>query len=560
MGFRECGDHFNWHRQKRRAHQFASAARRNRHRAVRRYKSEKARLLGLAFSLNSRNFHLSTSNRMNPNPQNASENAAPPSQPEIEAAEEFVAGTPATLPLKRGTEPLFVPAVLPEESEAAPPEIAPKAEVPEPPITEVAAKTEIAPEVAPEVAPEATPEVTPESAPEKPAESSLPSVEFFPPPGASFSASLTLELRCADPNAQICYALDAEDVGENGTLYTPGEKILLTGSANVAARAFVGENGGPLARARFEIAQPAWQKIEPIDPADPAPHEISDETALEGPWRLAAASVRGKLHAHRGFWREDSYLHGVAHASDGTYSIVIVSDGAGSANLSRVGSKLLCEVSLEHLRTALTQFAPLATDQKELIERDLPPLRALLVEAASLALQKLREEADRRARPLSDFSSTLLILVRCEWNGAQLCAALQSGDGSIALWDDDGTLTLLGEADHGEHSSETKFLTTRGMEAELPSRVKFSIRQKLHATAVMSDGVADDFFPESVRFPELFGQILPIVKNDTSGNAAALLDWIDYEKKGSSDDRALVVCWRSEAEKVIENGSGDGVL
>ena len=496
---------------------------------------------------------------MNPTPESAPhsepENNAPPSQSEIEAAAESVSDTPATLPLKRGAEPLFVPAVLPEKSEESSPEIA-SAEIA--PVAEVSAP-QTAPEPA-EIAAKA------EIAPEKPAENTLPTVEFFPPPSASFSASLTLELRCADPNAQIRYALDAEDVSETGTLYTPGEKILLTGSAGVAARAFVGENGGPLARARFEIAQPAWQKIEPIDPADPAPHEISDEAALEGDWRLTGASVRGKLHAHRGFWREDSYLHGLAHASDGTYSIVIVSDGAGSANLSRVGSKLLCEVSLEHLGAGLTQIAPLATDQKDLIARDLPALRGLLVEAASLALQKLREEADRRTRPLSDFSSTLLILLRREWNGVQLCAALQSGDGAIALWDDDGTLTLLGDADHGQHSSETKFLTTRGMEAELPARVKFSIRPKLHATAVMSDGVADDFFPEPVRFPELFGQILPIVKNDTSGNGAALLDWIDYEKKGSSDDRAIVVSWRGEAEKsgeaekVIENGSGDGGL
>ncbi len=467
---------------------------------------------------------------------------SPNSNDETAAALEEVAQTPATLPLKRPT-PIFAEAMLPPNIPATQDEAAIVRD-------EIATPQDKAPVTQDEVsAPqdEASPIRHTPSLVAAPAP--LPQVSFSPPPDAPFQSSLTLELHCDVPNTEIRYALNAADVDETGTLYLPSEKIFLPQSASVAARAVVNGQLGPLATAQFQIVQPAWQKIEPLDQSDATPHEIGENSALEGAWKLAAASTRGKLHAHRGLWREDSLAYGLAHAADATYGISIVSDGAGSANLSRVGSKLLCAVALQHLKDGLTQFAPLAADNATLAARDLPILRALLVEAASLALQKLREEAARRQRPLGDFSSTLLILVRREWNGAQLCAALQAGDGAIALWDEDEVLTLLGEADHGQHSSETKFLTTSGMEAELPARVKFSIRPRLRATLVMSDGIADDFFPETARFPVLINQVLPLVAADFAASGETLLKWMRYEKKGSSDDRAMVICWRDDAAK-----------
>jgi hypothetical protein len=79
----------------------------------------------------------------------------------------------------------------------------------------------------------------------------------------------------------------------------------------------------------------------------------------------------------------------------------------------------------------------------------------------------------------------------------------------------------------------------------------------------MSDGVSDDFFPETKRLLELFNgnpiQELKtkkgepvwgvmhkdkgIVKNPLDGKA--LLDWLRYEKRGSSDDRTLVLMYRT---------------
>ncbi|PQV63581.1 Protein phosphatase 2C [Abditibacterium utsteinense] len=485
------------------------------------------------------------------------------------AEADLAAETPKTLLLKRGNSPLFVPATLPEEVD----ESAPQSATSGSPVEVKPVEAETVPSIVVKTAPLPEPTSPEPTSPQSTfPQSTFPTVDFFPPGNAIYQASVTLELRCTLPEstvtestlpkASIRYALDAQDVAENGLLYDPAQKIFLTQSTSVAARAWVDEQSGPLSVARFEIAQPGWQKLEPTDQSDPTTHEAQDEATLEGPWRLAAASVRGKLHAHRAGWREDAFRHGLANAADGAYSVVVVSDGAGSAPLSRVGSNLLCQTVLDFLRPALEKSAPLSSDSKELAERDLPLLRGLLVESARLGLQKMREEAAHRSRPLSDFASTLLILVRREWNGQQLCAALQSGDGGIALWNDDDTLTLLGAADHGEHSSETRFLTSSGMEDELAARVKFSIRPNLRATAVMTDGVADDFFPETVRFPELFQSVLPLFAENNAPSAgsssAALLQWINYEKKGSSDDRALVVSWRVADPASVSSSKAEG--
>lgn len=363
-------------------------------------------------------------------------------------------------------------------------------------------------------------------------------LSFSPPPDMPFQSSLTLNLVCSSPTAQIRYALGAATVDEHGMLFDPKEKIFLTQTTLVTARAFEnGEMGEPIS-AKFEIKKPQWLELEPTDQTDPAPHKLSEVCVTPAGWQLAAGSVRGKLHAHRALWREDSFALGHVAAGEGTWAVIAVSDGAGSAPLSRVGSRLACDTALASLNASLGEIKELAAQQDELISQNLPALREALVQCGAAALDAIRTEAQTRSKPLTAFAATLLVLAWREWNGAQLCGALQVGDGSIALLGSGG-LTLLGEADHGQHSSETRFLTTGGVEAELASRVKFSIKNDLTALAVMSDGVSDDYFPEDKRLGEVFEAVLPLLEEEDAG--AALIEWLGYEKKGSSDDRTLVV-------------------
>ena len=362
---------------------------------------------------------------------------------------------------------------------------------------------------------------------------------FAPAPDAPFQSSVTIGIYCIAPDARILYTLDGSEPDENATPYSP-EKILLTGSATLQARAVAAGARGPLCRADYIVQKPLWQENEPAEQTDPTPHKLSGNLRAPDGWRTSGASVRGKLHAHRALWREDAFALGFAENSAGSWSISIVSDGAGSAPLARVGANVACQIALGDLMATLGDIETLSDD----INAELPRIKAALVGAAQAALQALRDEAEKREQPLGAFAATLLILVRRAVGEKQLCAALQVGDGAIALDCADG-LKLLGAADHGQHSSETRFLTTGNMEDDFTNRVKFSMPADLRATLIVSDGVSDDYFPEDKRLGEVFEEVNPLAK-DAEDAGAALLNWLGYEKKGSSDDRTLVLSWPAQ--------------
>ncbi len=379
------------------------------------------------------------------------------------------------------------------------------------------------------------PQISFDSPPE-PAQNPALKLTFAPAPDAPFQSSVTVGIYCEAPDACIYYTLDGSEPDENATPYSP-EKILLTQNVTINARAVAANERGPLCSADYIVSKPLWQKHDPLEKVDTTPHEASGNLTAPDGWQQSAASVRGKLHAHRALWREDAFALGCAENAAGSWSIGIVSDGAGSAPLSRVGSNVACQIALGDLMGSLGDIETLSDD----INADLQRIKAALIGAAKAALQALHDEAEKREQPLSAFAATLLILVRRAVGEKQLCAALQVGDGAIALDCADG-MKLLGAADHGQHSSETRFLTTQGMEDDFTNRVKFSMPADLRATMIVSDGVSDDYFPEDKRLSEVFEVVTPLAKEaDDAG--AALLHWLGYEKKGSSDDRTLVLSW-----------------
>lgn len=381
----------------------------------------------------------------------------------------------------------------------------------------------------------------------------------FTPPGGSYHPPVSLFLTCATRNAEIRYTQDCGEPTPESALYMRGEPLFLTASTTVSARAFApGMGPGPVVTHEYALEAPRWRVVEPDGAADAVPHQVNhyDPEHARG-WSLAAASTRGRLHAHRGAWREDAYAFG----RRGAWSILAVSDGAGSAPLSRVGSRTACDCAVEELRLRLPEHPPRAADAQSLKAEALPALRAQLAGAGRAALDGVRAAAATRGEPVDAFAATLLLAALCPWGDGWLVAGLQVGDGQIALLtrrDDGHDLTLLGEADHGAHSAETRFLTTRGVHEEMELRVRFALPARLEAVALMTDGISDDFFPEDRRLVELFtGESLPAlagrdgtpVRGVLHGVAAsadpgrALAEWIEYERKGSSDDRTLLLLW-----------------
>jgi hypothetical protein len=294
--------------------------------------------------------------------------------------------------------------------------------------------------------------------------------------------------------------------------------------------------------------------LEPEDQSDPVEHEVCACAPAREGWQVVAGSVRGKLHAHKGAWREDSYAWSMV---DG-WTILAVSDGAGSSRLSRIASRIACDTAVAHLRQVLSGYT-VAPNPQQPTDGDLHRLREFLAGAGAQARLAILTEAQRRDSSPKDFYATLLVVAQAPWQDRDLVVALQVGDGAIGAVTATGT-KRIGVSDHGEYSSETRFLTTPGMELEFHNRVIFSLPAGLTALALMSDGVSDDFYPEETRIGEVFDAnpidgltakgggpvpgLLHGVATDPRGGEA-LRDWLRYEKRGSSDDRTLVLLHRS---------------
>lgn len=283
---------------------------------------------------------------------------------------------------------------------------------------------------------------------------------------------------------------------------------------------------------------PHWRNLPPSEQDD---WVNIDESRYQGEkcWALAAASRRGKTHAHEGSHRDDSFDFGF---QDG-WSILVCADGAGSYRLSRVGAKISCEVAVQNLRNLLKGFS-IKGDSSLLIpeEADLLKIKQLLIDTVELAIQSVRNEASQRGIEFDLLSTTLLIAIHHEWLDKSLVASIQVGDGAIAVWHGGNSVSILGKADSGDYACETRFITTKGIDKELESKVFFAIKPGVDAVAVMTDGVADDFFPAETYMPGMFVKVYSeLLKEKAEKN---LLEWLSYDLRGSFDDRTLVVLHR----------------
>lgn len=91
-----------------------------------------------------------------------------------------------------------------------------------------------------------------------------------------------------------------------------------------------------------------WEDREPIDPSDPVPHTDTQILNAIDNWRIIGASRRGKMHAHKGIYREDAFALDQING----WHLMVVADGGGSCPLSRVGSQLAANAAI----TAMAQI------------------------------------------------------------------------------------------------------------------------------------------------------------------------------------------------------------
>ncbi len=243
---------------------------------------------------------------------------------------------------------------------------------------------------------------------------------------------------------------------------------------------------------------------------------------------IVAARVRGKKHKHEGTHCDDW----VEAATIGKWTVLAVADGAGSCRFSRVGAKASCRNSVAVMQEALRDI-DLQTLEPADWARETGTNRFrcdklnTVAEAIHKAMQTsydviVKETEARKTaeydrvltRPIEvkDLSCTLLIAVHVpvmiggkKYDWVMGC---QIGDGMIAAVSKSGTLTLLAVPDTGSFSGETEFITSKNKleSAALWGRTQ-AVPTDLSALMAMTDGVADDYFPNDPGMLTLFGDL-----------------------------------------------------
>jgi hypothetical protein len=297
-----------------------------------------------------------------------------------------------------------------------------------------------------------------------------------------------------------------------------------------------------------------WTESEP-DSTLPFPksHTAHEEIEYLGK-RVIAASKRGRSHAKDGKFRDD-HFQVINDAATG-WLVLAVSDGAGSAKLSREGSKIFCQTvtneivseskrhRLEELESCLTQ------EESEKRNREIKNcLYYLIGEGLLKAYRELEERAATVNSNIKDFSCTFLLSLCKKVNDKWFVAGYWVGDGGLGIAVDNDDPVILGSPDSGEFSGQTRFVNSPELLSSegIYERIKFIELPEFKYLALMTDGITDAWFHtdsnlyKSEKWEELWSEIS---KNQTSGEAfssVALLEWLDFWVKGEYDDRTIII-------------------
>ena len=277
-------------------------------------------------------------------------------------------------------------------------------------------------------------------------------------------------------------------------------------------------------------------KYHPVPKNLPEPFDeySSDQLSFSG-GQIFAARVRGKKHKHEGSNCDDWFEVKTA----GCAAVIALSDGAGSKAFSRIGARDSCRAASGYLVQSLPEFFAAHSDWKQILRADSrnPLYAQTCAELAGLvqnAVEKAREAVStayytRAADPLytdclkrppqeTDFSATLLLAAVLplsepgEKHSQQLIVTCQIGDGIMAALDTFARtpeVKLLGTPDSGTFTGETEFLTSRRV--SLPDALKSRTRVyrgPANMVFVMTDGVADDYFPAQTQMTRLYFDLL----------------------------------------------------
>ncbi|KZK79089.1 hypothetical protein PsW64_03186 [Pseudovibrio sp. W64] len=337
----------------------------------------------------------------------------------------------------------------------------------------------------------------------------------------------------------------------------------LTGSVTLRLRGLKGERETQI-NARVSIIpdpRKIWMKSIASDQTAVFAKPDTDFGSAVGDAFVAGASVRGRSHAIKGGYRDDDFK--IQTHGEGGWHFMVACDGAGSAQLSREGSRLAAETVLEalpsltakHIDPNLDEILAAYLEHPESVIDKIKNklIYPVLPDAALKAANVISEVAESHNRPATDYYTTILIAISRKVGEHWFTATFTIGDGGIVIVD------MLNESvrplclpDSGEFAGQTRFL----MKSEFSDarktidRIFVDVRKEFTALAIMTDGITDPLFPtdKALADPanwakfwyENFGKAVKLSRDNTELETE-FIDWMGFFSKGNHDDRTMIV-------------------
>lgn len=290
--------------------------------------------------------------------------------------------------------------------------------------------------------------------------------------------------------------------------------------------------------------------------------------------KIVIASKRGRSHAHEGTFRDDDFA---VQELPGSWGVISVSDGAGSAKMARYGSQLAAE-SIGNFFTNEDVLQDIEKNIRTIYhskEEEIPGIDAeatqkgpkleasqnvirLLYKGVLSAFNTLNDTANSNGFPLKDLNATLIFALVKKFEFGYVILTFGVGDCPINVINTDfSEVKLLNQMDVGEFGGGTRFITMKEIFNEtITSRFGITCIEDFSKLILMTDGIYDPKFVTENKLEDL--ESWKTFFSDLSGNNEdgakvdfendnnidqQLLQWTDFWSKGNHDDRTLAIIY-----------------
>lgn len=283
---------------------------------------------------------------------------------------------------------------------------------------------------------------------------------------------------------------------------------------------------------------------------------------------IVIASKRGRSHANVGSFRDDDFAF--KNINETGWSVLAVSDGAGSASLSRQGSKMSCDLVVSYFEENFTaeylkEFDDNLLNHHNKTDEDSSKKISHFVydnlsKAAWYVHKELEKFAIKLERPLKDLHATLIFALVKKYDFGYAILTFGVGDCPIGLLNKDVTeIKLMNWLDVGEFGGGTRFVTMPEIfqSDKFSTRFGFKLVEDFSYLMLMTDGIYDPKFVVEANLEKIekWNEFLEDLKGKNEDNckvdfnnenaeiANQLSTWMDFWNPGNHDDRTLAIIY-----------------